>query len=289
MMRYISQNKILILCLALTLYIIPNSFIKQANSAGVELPFSFHLEHPYSITGFKINGEIFDLEDADALYLSEIRADVNINKNKASIYTRIPFVGITEFPTEDGEENEYDVGNIAIGVKSILLANNTAVFTGGIEAIIPTVDDELGAMAARVFFRDLSSFVDDAFTIKPYAVFGVGKDIFAFQANFGADIITNADEIEDDNTELILKYGGTASVTPHLPVPFGTAFLVELLVASSTSFDENRTEAFLTPGLRFGGQIFSVGAGVEIPLGQDTDDFVDGVGFLLDLIIRFGS
>ena len=60
-------------------------------------------------------------------------------------------------------------------------------------------------------------------------------------------------------------------------------------VASSTSFDENRTEAFLTPGLRFGGQIFSVGAGVEIPLGQDTDDFVDGVGFLLDLIIRFGS
>jgi hypothetical protein len=61
------------------------------------------------------------------------------------------------------------------------------------------------------------------------------------------------------------------------------------MAVSSTSFDENRTEAFLTPGFRFGGQIFSVGAGVEIPLGEDTDEYADNVGFLVDILIRFGS
>ncbi|NIP31436.1 MAG: hypothetical protein GTO02_17940, partial [Candidatus Dadabacteria bacterium] len=63
--------------------------IKQANSAGVDLPQSFFLEHPYSITGIKINSSIIDLAVEDALYLNEIRADINIHKNKASLYTRV--------------------------------------------------------------------------------------------------------------------------------------------------------------------------------------------------------
>jgi hypothetical protein len=261
--------------------------IKQASSAGVDIPQSFFLESPYSITGLKLNTEIIDLELEDALYLNEIRVDVNIHDNKASLYTRIPFAGITD--VDPTNEDDFALGNIAIGGKATLFEGNTAVLSGGIEGIIPTVDNNLAAMGARTYFKDFSSFVDDAFTVRPYAVFGIGKDVFAFQANFGADIITSAEEIEGDDTELILRYGGTASVTPHLPVPFGTAFLVELMAVSSTSFDENRTEAFLTPGFRFGGQIFSVGAGVEIPLGEDTDEYADNVGFLVDILIRFGS
>jgi hypothetical protein len=62
-----------------------------------------------------------------------------------------------------------------------------------------------------------------------------------------------------------------------------------LLLASSTTFDDNITGAYLTPGLRFGGQIVSVGAGVEIPFGSnEVTDFAN-VGFVLDLVIRFGS
>jgi hypothetical protein len=241
--------------------------IKEASSAGADIPQSFFLEHPYSITGIKLNAEIIDLEREDALYLNEIR-----------VYGRIPLAGITDVDVTN--EDDFALGNIAIGGKTTLFEGNTAVLTGGIEAFLPTVDNNLAAMGARTYFRDFSSFVDDAFTVRPYAVFGISKDVFAFQA---------AEEIENDDTELILRYGGTASVTPHIPVPFGTAFLVELMAVSSTSFDENRTEAFLTPGFRFGGQIFSVGAGVEIPLGEDTDEFADNVGFLVDILIRFGS
>ena len=251
--------------------------IKQASSAGVDIPQSFFLEHPYSITGLKLSTEIIDLELEDALYLNEIRVDVNIHDNKASLYTRIPIAGITDVdPTFD---DDIALGNIAIGGKTTLFEGNTAVLTGGIEAFLPTVDNDLAAMGARTYFKDYASFV----------VFGIGKDIFAFQANFGADIITSADEIEGDDTEIILRYGGTASITPHLPVPFATSFLVEVLLASATSFEESRTEAFITPGFRFGGQIFSIGAGIEIPVGEQSDEYADNVGFLVDILIRFGS
>ncbi|MCH7926788.1 MAG: hypothetical protein IID03_02210 [Candidatus Dadabacteria bacterium] len=261
--------------------------IKQASSAGVDIPQSFFLEHPYSITGLKLSTEIIDLELEDALYLNEIRVDVNIHDNKASLYTRIPIAGITD--VDPTFEDDIALGNIAIGGKTTLFEGNTAVLTGGIEAFLPTVDNDLAAMGARTYFKDYASFVDDAFTIRPYAVFGIGKDIFAFQANFGADIITSADEIEGDDTEIILRYGGTASITPHLPVPFATSFLVEVLLASATSFEESRTEAFITPGFRFGGQIFSIGAGIEIPVGEQSDEYADNVGFLVDVLIRFGS
>lgn len=261
--------------------------IKQASSAGVDIPQSFFLEHPYSITGLKLSTEIIDLELEDALYLNEIRVDVNIHDNKASLYTRIPFAGITD--VDPTFEDNIALGNIAVGGKTTLFEGNTAVLTGGVEALLPTVDNDFAAMGARTYFKDFSSFVDDAFTIRPYAVFGIGKDIFAFQANFGADIITSADEIEGDDTEIILRYGGTASITPHLPVPFATSFLVEVLLASATSFEDSRTEAFITPGFRFGGQIFSIGAGVEIPVGEQSDEYADNVGFLVDILIRFGS
>ena len=261
--------------------------IKQASSAGVDIPQSFFLEHPYSITGLKLSTEIIDLELEDALYLNEIRVDVNIHDNKASLYTRIPIAGITDVdPTFD---DDIALGNIAIGGKTTLFEGNTADLTGGIEAFLPTDDNDLAALGARTYFKDYASFVDDAFTIRPYAVFGIGKDIFAFQANFGADIITSADEIEGDDTEIILRYGGTASITPHLPVPFATSFLVEVLLASATSFEESRTEAFITLGFRFGGQIFSIGAGIEIPVGEQSDEYADNVGFLVDILIRFGS
>lgn len=263
--------------------------IKQANSAGVDLPQSFFLEHPYSITGIKLNAGIIDLEQEGTLYLNEIRVDVNIHDNKASLYTRVPIAGITN--AGPSSEDDIALGNISVGGKTTLFQGNTAVLTGGVEGFLPTftADNNLAAMGARTYFREFAQYVEDAFTIRPYAVFGVGKDIFALQANLGADIITSADEIENDDTELILRYGGTASITPHMPVPFGTTFLVDVLLNSSTSFDEDRTEAFITPGFRFGGQIFSVGAGVEIPVGEDSDDIADDVGFVLDLLIRFGS
>ena len=260
---------------------------KEVKAAGPTMPYSFFLEHPYSITGVRANGMAVDLDDSGWLFMNEFRADVNIYQNLFGIYAKFPFAGVTNFGPND--EDDYDFGNIGLGGKVAILNTDSAVLTGGFELITPTTSGDLGADAALAYFLEFPYFLEDAWTFKPYAVFGYSRGIFGFQANLSGDIITNADDFEGDDTEFILEYGATASVTPNLPLPFSTSFLLELFMASSTSFDNNITGAYLTPGVRFGGQILSLGAGVQIPFGSDEITDFANVGFLLDLVIRFGS
>lgn len=278
------KTSLLVLLVVITGLFVPTKVVK---AAGPTLPYSFNLEHPYSITGVKGNFEVIDLDGSGALFMNQVRADINVYQNLFGVYAKFPFAGVTNFGP--GDENDYDFGNIGIGGKVSLLNTDSAVLTGGFEVILPTTSNDFGSAAARAYFRDFSYFVDDALTLKPYAVFGYSRGIFGFQANFDADILTNADEVENDSTELVLKYGATASVTPNFSLPFSTSFLLELLLASSVSFDDDVTGAYLTPGVRFGGQLLSLGAGVQIPFGSDEVTDFANIGFLLDLVLRFGS
>ncbi len=279
------------------------SFIPlQGWAAGPQIPYSFFLESPYSITGIRANVELVDLDNppSGALIMNQYRLDINLFKNLIGVYAKFPFAGVVNFGpgTFDSgtgtklflanEKDDYNFGNIGIGAKLALLNLDYAILTGGFEVLIPTAKDGFGAQAARAYFRDLPYFVKKATTLNPYLVLGTGAGIFGFQANFGAEIITNADRIEGDNNELRLKYGVTGSITPRLPIPFSTSILVEALFVSTTSFNNNRTEAFITPGIRLGGKIVSVGMGVQIPLGQNVNDFANA-DYFLDLIIRFGT
>jgi len=267
---------------------------KSANAAGAQIPNSFFLEHPYSITGIQADLEFINLDDDGWLIMNSLRGDINVYENLFGLYAKFPFSGVTNFGVND--ESDYDFGNLSLGGKGVILNLDNAVLTGGLEVFLPTTSDGFGALAAQEYFRDVAAFADDALTIDPYMVFAIsGGEIFAFQANLDFNIITNATRLDrvfdtgGDDTELIIKYGGTASVTPDLSVPFSTSFLVELLLASSASFDRNITGAYLTPGVRVGGQIFSAGVGVEIPFGSDEVTDFANVGFLLDFMVRFGS
>ncbi|MDA2920984.1 hypothetical protein MYX76_16095 [Desulfobacterota bacterium AH_259_B03_O07] len=267
---------------------------KGANAAGAQIPYSFFLEGPYSITGMKTNVEFINLDDDGWLIMNSLRIDVNVYENLFGLYAKFPFSGVTDFGVNG--ESDYDFGNLSLGGKAVMLNLDNAALTGGLEVFFPTTDDGFGAFGAQRYFRDVAAFADDALTINPYLVFGIsGGDIFAFQANLDFNILTDANRLDrvfdtgGDDTELIVKYGGTVSVTPDLPLPFSTSFLVELLLASSTSFDDNITGAYLTPGFRVGGQIFSAGVGVEIPFGSDEVTDFANVGFLLDFMVRFGS
>lgn len=287
-----------ILLVVLMVFFIP----VRSRAAGPQIPYSFFFENPYSITGVRANVEVVDLDSppSGALIMNQYRVDVNLYNNLFGVYAKFPFAGVVNFGPgsfDSGtgtkvfladEKNNYDFGNIGIGAKLALLNLDYAILTGGFEVLIPTARDGFGAAAARAYFRDLPYFVKKATTLNPYLVLGTGAGIFAFQTNFGADIITNADRIEGDNTELRFKYGATGSITPRLSVPFSTSFLLEALFVSTTSFHDNRTEVFITPGIRLGGKIVSVGMGVQIPLGQNVNDFANA-DYFLDLIIRFGT
>jgi hypothetical protein len=287
-----------VLLVVLIIFFIP----LKSRAAGPQIPYSFFLESPYSITDIRANVEFVDLDTppSGTLIMNQYRIDINLYKNLLGVYAKFPFAGVVNFGPgafDSGtgtklfladERDDYNFGNIGIGAKLALLNLDYAILTGGFEVLIPTARDGFGAEAARAYFRDLPYFVKKATTLNPYLVLGTGAGIFGFQANFGADIITNADRIEGDNNELRFKYGATASITPRLPVPFSTSILVEALFVSTTSFNNNRTEAFITPGIRLGGKIVSVGMGVQIPLGQHVNDFANA-DYFLDLIIRFGT
>lgn len=281
--RYIQTALITFFLLIGSIFI----YTGKADAAGANVPRAFSAEHPYSLTGIYGNFEYIDLEDDGYLIMNQFRADINIYENLLGVYTKIPFAGSDDaFGTDD---SDYSLGNIGIGGKFVLLNAEKSVISLGVEGILPTTNDDLGPAAAAAYFRDFSYFVEDAFTVKPYAVFGTSSGIFALQGNVDLDIITNADEIENDSVEYLIKYGGAASITPNMNLPFSTSFLLELMFSSSASFDDNITGGYLTPGVRFGGQIMSVGTGVQVPFGSDEISDFANFGVLVDLMIRFGS
>ena len=279
---FLKSKTLLPIFLLIGLLVIPAG---NANSQGVIVPQSFFLESPYTMTDIQVNGEWIKLDDGN-LWMTRARADINLYENLLGIYVKLPFAGNTSI---DGEDDDFDIGNIGIGGKAAVISTDQTVLTGGFELVVPTTSDNNGAEAARKYFRDFIYFTDEAWTLVPYAVFGAGNGMFAIQANLEGQIMLNADDVEGDSTEYLIKYGGTASVTPEFNLPFATTFLVDILAVSSLSFDDDITGAYVVPGIRMGGQTLSIGAGFEIPFGSDeVSDFAD-YGVVLDLIFRWGS
>jgi hypothetical protein len=267
--------------------------LHQAKAASGRIPYSFFLEHPYSITAARGNMEIVSVDGGGALIMNELRLDLNLSENLFGVYAKFPFAGVTSGVFGSGD---YDFGNIGLGTKYALLNTNNSVFTFGFEVLLPTTGNNNGALGARSYFRDFAAFTNDAYTFVPYGAFAYSSGIFSFQANLDFDIMTNAKDADQspfdtgrDDTELIIEYGAAAGITPNFNLPFSTSFLLELLLDSSTSFEKNVTGAYLTPGVRFGGQAFSVGAGLQVPFGSDEISDFANLDFLVDMIVRFGS
>ncbi|HSC34258.1 MAG TPA: hypothetical protein VLG45_03205 [Thermodesulfobacteriota bacterium] len=267
--------------------------LNKADAAGGSVPYSFFLEHPYSSTGVRGNLELVSVDGGGTLVMNQLRADLNLSEHIFGIYAKFPFSGVTDGVFGSGD---YDFGNIGVGTKYALLSSANSALTLGFEVLFPTTGNNLGALGARSYFRDFAYFTNDAYTFVPYGVFAIGGDVLAFQANLDFDIMTNAEDANEspfstggDSVELIIKYGAAASVTPQFNLPFSTSFLLELLLASSTSFDQNVTGAYVTPGIRLGGIKYSFGAGVQIPFGSDEISDFANVDFLMDFLIRFGG
>lgn len=267
--------------------------LNAAKAVSGTVPYSFFLEHPYSSTGLSGNLEIASVDGGGALIMNRFRADLSLGQNIFGIYAKFPFSGVTSGVFGKGD---YDFGNIGLGTKYALFSSNNAALTFGFEAILPTTGNNLGALGARSYFRDFAYFTDDAYTFVPYGVFAIGGDVLAFQANLDFDIMTNTGKADvspfdtgGGGTELIIKYGAAASVTPRFNLPFSTSFLLELLLASSTTFDKNVTGVYVTPGVRFGGIKYSFGAGAQVPFGSDEISDFANIDFLIDIKVRFGG
>lgn len=279
----LTSKTLLPIFLIIGLLVIPAG---KAYSQGVLIPQSFFLENPYNITDVQVNGEWIDLEDGNGnLWMTRFRADINLYENLMGVYVKVPFAG----NSGGNLAGDFDLGNIGVGGKAAIVSTDQTVLTGGFEVILPTTSNNNGALLARNYFRDFVYFVDEAWTLVPYAVFGAGNGMFAFQANIEGDIMLNADDIEGNSTEYLIKYGGAVSLTPEFNLPFATSFLVEVLALSSLSFDDNVTGVWVNPGIRIGGQTLSMGIAGEIPFGSDEVADFAKFGLMADIIFRWGS
>jgi hypothetical protein len=68
-------TKILSACLLFLVIIIP---LKRACAAIGGIPYSFFLEHPYSVTDISGNLELAPVDGGGALIMNSLRADLNL-------------------------------------------------------------------------------------------------------------------------------------------------------------------------------------------------------------------
>jgi hypothetical protein len=148
------RQRLLILAVVLFSFTVLTS--KRVDAAGAQIPYSFFLEHPYSLTGLRGNVEFIDLDDNGWLIMNAIRGDVNIHDNLFGIYAKFPFSGVTDFGAND--DSEYDFGNLSVGSKLVLLNLDNAALTGGFEVFFPTSSSGLGSFGALTYFRDVAAF-----------------------------------------------------------------------------------------------------------------------------------
>src|SRR3972149_1232287 len=135
-------------------------------AAGPMIPNSFFLENPYSYTGFRANVEVVDLDDPPGGVLIMNQYRVDIN-----IFNN--FFGLyVKFP-----------------------------FAG----VIDFGPDSEFNLTQKQDDYDFGNFIDEAITLDPYLVLGVGSGMFALQGNLDFDIITNAHKID---TIGIINTGG---------------------------------------------------------------------------------
>ena len=282
---FINFKTLLPLFLLLGLVVVPSS---NAFSQAI-LPQSFFLEDPYTDTDVQANGEWINIKSdfgQGNLWMTRARADINVYENLLGLYVKVPFAGISG---NDNLDSDFDIGNVGVGGKAAAVYTDDYILTFGFEGIIPTTSDGNGALAARQFFRDFVYFTDEAWTLVPFAVFGAGNGQWGFQANVDGQIMLNAEDVEGDSTEFLIKYGGAVSYTPELNTPFATTILVDILAVTSTTFDDNLTGAYVVPGIRLGGQTISFGAAAEIPFADSEITDFSNIGVMIDMIFRFGS
>jgi hypothetical protein len=120
--------------------------------------------------------------------------------------------------------------------------------------------------------------------VSPYVSAAVKRSPVSLLGSFGVDLIFNADKLEEDNFETRIKY--SSAVGAEIPVLASPALFVEFngytLVTANTI---EKTDIFLTPGLRFGKR-YSPGFGVQIPLtGRSAD--IANASFIVDFQVRF--
>lgn len=263
--------------------------ITPNKSRSFEFSYPFFLEPPIPVGRVMGSFEVVDLEKnvGGQFILYSLRVDFPSSDNRYGVYLKYPYSGVNNV-TLDGDEldNGFEFSNLLIGGKFLLFNAEDFSVSGGLEVIPPTAfkDNKDRLKAVDNYGRDFPLYLASAVTVSPYISAGVKRKQLSLLGSFGVDLIFNADKFEEDNFETRIKYA--TALGANVPVVASPCLFVEFngytLVTANTI---EKTDIFLTPGLRFGKR-YSPGFGVQIPLAGRSEDIANA-SFIVDFQVRF--
>lgn len=258
-----------------------------ANKAkAFQFSYPFHLESPMPLGRAGFDFEVLDLKKrlGGQYIFYSIRLDFNSWNNSYGVYIRAPYAGVNNIEEAD---DGFEFSNMVFGGKFMLIDSQNFVLSGGLDLTVPTAyKDNVNRLKAinSNYRRDFPLYLQSATTITPYISTGMRKKRLSFVSNLGIDLVLNADKLEGDNFEARIEYGTAIGATlPLLTHP--TLFCEFTGYTFVSSYKMERTDLFITPGLRLGKR-FSPGFGVQIPL-SGFDSNAANASFIVDLQLRF--
>ncbi len=173
-----------------------------------------------------------------------------------------------------------------VGFKSIIIKNDLSALSVGFEVLLPTAyKDNVDRLETLILHnRDFPIYLKDSFSLSSYTSFALWQGLLNLQGNLGTDLIILADEFENDSLEWRIKYALAAGA--NFPVIFEPLLYTEVNgYTLFTSDKSDKTDIFLTTGIRFGNRI-SPGIALQFPLTGETSELVD-ISYIMDLRLYF--
>jgi len=263
--------------------------VTPSKSRALALSYPFFIEPPTPLGRVTASFEVLDLDKelGGQFIFYSLRLDFNSSNNLFGLYIKVPYGGVNDVRV-DGERisNGFEFSNILVGGKYLLIDSKNFSFSGGLEVVPPTAfKDNVNRLKTIINFRrDFPLYLINAVTLTPYISAGVIKKGVSLLSILGVDLIFNADRLEGDSFETRIKYG--TAIGAEIPLRTSPSLFVEFngyTLASSSRVE--RTDVFLTPGVRFGKK-YSPGFGVQIPLAGSSADIAN-TSFIVDFQARF--
>ena len=260
--------------------------IGTSKADALALGYPLYFEGPLPLGRVEANLEVVDLKSSfgDQFFFYSIGLEFPTESGNTGVYIDAPYGGVNNV---EGARNGYEFGNMTIGVKQVLARDQNYAVSAGFEFVPPTAftdaQDRLSVITD--YRRDLPTYIYKAVTATPYLSGGVWSGPFSLQGSLATDFIFNAEEFQDQNFEFRVDYSAAAGVNVPIKYITPTAF-VEFDGYTITTDDINdKTDIFVTPGIRFG-ERFSPGFAVQFPVSGPTSDIADA-DFYFDFQLRF--
>ena len=249
-------------------------------------PHSFRSALPRGYAGARL--EVTALKDAPGqIVLYNIGAELPSEDYRKSAYVFFNQSGVNNLARgENYARDGYELSNFTAGGKFLLTETPSYWAALGVEAHLPTIyKDNIQRLETitRLYRRDPPVYVEDAWSVAPFAGAAVRAGPVSLEAHAGALFLRKAQKFEGDGSETILRYGAALGVS--LPL-LGGQISTEILGSRITSLKNGRkNSAYFTAGARFGGFI-SPSVAVQIPVaGDDEKRFSQSV--ITQIQVRF--